>query len=203
MGMANECTDNAYISSSAMPSLLEYMISNLKEEELKPHLVAGDTTPYQRCSLVERTIYESILNLHEWEKKCDTQPDRSFIVDALEDWPMVIQLGIFRPEMVQPIPLHRMCVLDTCILGDTPKIFWEAIDKWTDTASENLRNKFYTKDIKQDLRMLYYRLRHAIYQRANLLQKLKRSNLTEYKVELKEEYTDQAEQEDLGDDLAD
>ena len=38
IGMANECTDNAYISSSAMPSLLEYMISNLKEEELKPHL---------------------------------------------------------------------------------------------------------------------------------------------------------------------
>ena len=98
--MANECTDNAYISSSAMPSLLEYMISSLKEEELKTHLVAGDTTPYQRCSLVEQTINESILNLHEWDKKCATHPDRNFILDTLEDWPVAIQLGIFRPEMV-------------------------------------------------------------------------------------------------------
>ena len=79
--------------------------------------------------------------------------DRITILEALEDWPLAIQLGIFRPEMVQPIPLHRMCVLDTCILGYTPKIFWQSIDKWTGMASENSRNKSFIKDIKKNTKL--------------------------------------------------
>ena len=104
-----------------MLPLQDFMFAKLKEEELKPHLVAKDSTPYKRCTMVGRTENESILNLKKWERKAATHPDRSTILEALEDWPRAIQLGIFRPEMVQPIPLHRMCALDTCILGYTPK----------------------------------------------------------------------------------
>ena len=96
-----------------------------------------------------------------------------------------------------------MCALDTCILGYTPKILWEAIDEWTELAVENSRNKSYTKNIKQDLCKIYHRLRHAIYQRANLIQKLKRANLAEYKAELLEKYSDKSKQEELGDDMED
>ena len=76
------------------------MFTELKEEELKPHLVAKDSTPYQRCTLVERTENESILNLKKWDKKSATHPSRSTILEALEDWPMAIQFEIFKPQIV-------------------------------------------------------------------------------------------------------
>ena len=70
-------------------------------------------------------------------------------------------------------------------------------------VAKKSNNKAVTKNIRQDIRKIYLRLRHAIFQRANLIQKIKRSNLAEYKIELKEEFTDQSEQDDLGDDMAD
>merc|ERR1711983_485083 len=77
------------------------------------------------------------------------------------------------------------------------------MDTWTDMAAEKSKNKAFTKNIKKDIRKIYLRLRHVIFQRANLIQKIKRSNLAEYKIELKEEFADQSEQDDLGDDMAD
>ena len=70
-------------------------------------------------------------------------------------------------------------------------------------AAKNSKNKFIAKNLKNDIRKIYKRLRLALYERANLIQKLKRSNLAEYKDQLKEKYTDQAAQADLGDDMAD
>ena len=112
------------------PTLREHIMQRLKEEELKPHLVAREEQPYQTCSLTTRLENETILEPEQWEQKYQQHPSKGPVLKSLSRWREAISFGIVRTNSVALIPPHRMGALDTCTLGLTPKVFKQAIEEW-------------------------------------------------------------------------
>ncbi len=99
------------------PDLHTYLFDHLRKTELQPYLTAHPTERYKRCNLTTRTNNETMLTLDQWTQKCEGNPNSHLICDSLNRWPHTIQLGIVKPESIQPIPLHRACILDTYGIG--------------------------------------------------------------------------------------